>query len=140
MLEETIAAIATPPGEGGIGISRLSGEDAKNKFAEGERAGADHKLHCNTHTQASPYTLANPVVLLRAEILTHKGCDGNTESAGNHPGDAVCLGKGSPCGGCNFAEGIDTGLHQKIGQVKGDKLQAGGETDDQNLFQQRRIH
>ena len=29
MLEETIAAIATPPGEGGIGIIRISGEEAK---------------------------------------------------------------------------------------------------------------
>ena len=27
-MEETIAAIATPPGEGGIGIIRISGEDA----------------------------------------------------------------------------------------------------------------
>ena len=30
MLEETIAAISTPPGEGGIGIIRISGEKAKD--------------------------------------------------------------------------------------------------------------
>ena len=30
MIDETIAAIATAPGEGGIGIVRISGEDAKN--------------------------------------------------------------------------------------------------------------
>ena len=30
MLEDTIAAIATPPGEGGIGIIRISGEEAKS--------------------------------------------------------------------------------------------------------------
>lgn len=29
-MEDTIAAIATPPGEGGIGIVRISGENAKN--------------------------------------------------------------------------------------------------------------
>lgn len=29
-MEETIAAIATPPGEGGIGIIRISGEESKN--------------------------------------------------------------------------------------------------------------
>ncbi len=29
-MEDTIAAIATPPGEGGIGIIRISGDDAKN--------------------------------------------------------------------------------------------------------------
>ena len=28
-MEDTIAAIATPPGEGGIGIIRISGENAK---------------------------------------------------------------------------------------------------------------
>lgn len=28
-MEDTIAAIATPPGEGGIGIIRISGERAK---------------------------------------------------------------------------------------------------------------
>ena len=30
MLEDTIAAIATPPGEGGIGIIRISGEESKS--------------------------------------------------------------------------------------------------------------
>ena len=29
-MEETIAAIATPPGEGGIGVIRISGPDALN--------------------------------------------------------------------------------------------------------------
>ena len=29
-MEDTIAAIATPPGEGGIGIIRISGEKAKD--------------------------------------------------------------------------------------------------------------
>ena len=29
-MEETIAAIATPPGEGGIGIIRISGTEALN--------------------------------------------------------------------------------------------------------------
>ena len=31
MLEDTIAAISTPPGEGGIAIIRVSGSDAINK-------------------------------------------------------------------------------------------------------------
>ena len=31
-MEDTIAAIATPPGEGGIGIIRISGEKAKDIF------------------------------------------------------------------------------------------------------------
>ena len=30
MLEDTIAAIATPLGEGGIGIVRISGSEARN--------------------------------------------------------------------------------------------------------------
>lgn len=51
MLEDTIAAISTPPGEGGIGIVRISGPDAKRigkavfAFAGDVAAPRSHRLY-----------------------------------------------------------------------------------------------
>lgn len=51
MLTETIAAVSTPPGEGGIGIVRISGPLAREiglslfRFAGGEREPESHRLY-----------------------------------------------------------------------------------------------
>src|SRR3989441_10663595 len=51
---DTICAVATPPGEGGIGIIRLSGEKAIDLasaafLGAGGRAVRDHKTHTLHH-------------------------------------------------------------------------------------------
>lgn len=51
MLRDTIAAVSTPPGEGGIGIVRISGPSAREiglslfRFAGGEREPESHRLY-----------------------------------------------------------------------------------------------
>src|SRR5581483_6865669 len=49
---DTIVAIATPPGQGGVGIVRLSGPDARRIGAalfRPSRAGAAPRLRCLVH-------------------------------------------------------------------------------------------
>ncbi len=57
MADDTIAAVATPPGEGGIGIVRISGEQAASvadaffKAARKNTAVADFESHCVVYGQ-----------------------------------------------------------------------------------------
>src|SRR5699024_432676 len=47
---DTIAAISTPPGEGGIGIIRISGEEALEIADKVYRAGSKHLADQPSHT------------------------------------------------------------------------------------------
>ena len=46
MTEDTISAVATAPGEGGIGIIRISGSDAKAIAAQIFRPHSGNKFRC----------------------------------------------------------------------------------------------
>ena len=64
MTPDTIAAIATPMGSGGIGIVRISGPDARPLLGSLFR-----------HTDKSPFTLFRPWVLHRGCLLDEHGTE-----------------------------------------------------------------
>ena len=104
---------------------RVRGEDPEDEVAaknDDGTAGSDER---NAHDQTDPDALVDPVIFLSAVILTDEGGDGHAQGTGNHPGQHIrlCVSRKSRDGG--GAEGIDTGLDQKIGQIKGDELQTG---------------
>ena len=126
--------IGTDTNDVGIGC-----KNAKDEYAENKGEAADQQLGCKAHTKAGPYTFADAVVFLRTEILTDEGGNGNTKGTGDHPCQAVSLGKSGPRSGGYFAKGIDAGLHQQIGKIEGNKLQSGRKTNEQDPLQQHGV-
>ena len=72
---DTIAAISTPPGEGGIGIVRMSGEDSLNIAQEIFIRAVDLHKYQNSHTKFDGSVTFNPVSrkMYYGFILDEKG-------------------------------------------------------------------
>ncbi len=87
------------------------------------------------HGHGDPDALAHPLILLSAEVLPHKGGDGHSKSAQHHPEKAVHLALSRPGRHRVSAKGIDAGLNQDVGNRIHIRLNAGGQADFDNIFQ-----
>ena len=108
---------------------RIGGEDPQQRLPEDEFQNAQDAQHGHAQTHADPHTAANTVVLLGAEILSHKGGDRHAQRTGDLPSPRIGLAVGCPCGNGSLAKGIDRRLDQHIGDGEQRTLHTGRKTD-----------
>ena len=104
---------------------RICGEDPQNGGAEDDFQSTQPANEHYAHAKAHPDAFSDPVIFLSAEVLPHEGGDGYTESTGNHPGQSIGFSVGGECCHGGGTKGVDAGLDQDIGKVKGNELQSG---------------
>ena len=94
--------------------SRVGGEQAQQLGGEQAEDQTDAGTCREGHAKTGSDRGTNTVIAARTVVLTDEGGDGNTESADNHPMEAVNLTEGCPCGNGIGAEGVDTGLQEDV--------------------------
>ena len=112
----------------------VPGVNAKNGPAEQQHQKGNDSHGAHAHDQTHPDTLPDPVVALGAKVLSHEGGNGYAEGTGDHPHEGIGLAVGRPGRHDHGAEGIDAGLNEGIGQVKGDELKPGRDADEQDAL------
>ena len=93
---------------------------------------ADHLCHDAAAGNTEPHALFDPVVLMRTQILPHKGGKGLGEAGDRQEGKAFQLGvRAAACHGI-LAEAVDVALHKHICHSDDAVLHTGGKsvTDD----------
>ena len=91
MYDDTIAAVATPPGEGGIGVIRLSGKDSESGGVI-MRIGLRNADAYPSSTKISPFDSLRPITAITRSALRIASLVNSSKEPPTGPRSAIVIG------------------------------------------------
>ena len=107
----------------------IRSKNTEDRFTRHIEESGQCKCRNDRHTQAYPDSFFDSVHFSGSEVLTYKGCDGDTESTDDHPENAVDFAVCSPGSDRIRSQTVDSRLNNDIGEGIHDELQSGWKAD-----------